>query len=407
MAEPPNHIGQQLGNYRLIKLLGSGGFANVYLGQHIHIASQQAAIKALHVTGVDTDKFRQEAETIASLKHPHIVGLFDFVIQQGTPFLVMDYAPNGSLRKRHATGEKVPLATVVQHVIQIADALQYAHDKHIIHRDIKPDNVLLGSRGDLLLSDFGLAVISQTGRTNSQASHSTAGTPYYMAPEMFKGKPDKASDQYALGVMIYKWLSGTLPFSEGNFIQLDYQHRYEPIPPLREKVPFVSEDVEKVVLTALAKDPHQRFATVQDFATALEQASRTTQPVHKFTPSPPEPSLPKLSRPSTTSAPSSSLAQMLSEMDQALADELEKQQKLKHGKHQAVDGKLVTEENGQYIYQFTLLEPWELKDDARLILVKADREIRCEVVTANGIEITIASDSPLPPDFLMQFQRRH
>lgn len=263
-------IGLQVGNYQLVQLLGSGGFASVYLGQHVQISTQQAAIKALHLTGVNTLKFHQEAETIASLKHPHIVRLFDFVIQQGTPFLVMDYAPNGSLCTRHATGEKVPLATVVQYVTQIADALQYAHDKHIIHRDIKPDNVLLGSRGELLLGDFGIAVISQTGRITLQSPYGLAGTPYYMSPEMFRGKPDKASDQYALGVMVYQWLSGTLPFSEGDFIQLGYQHAHESATPLRDRATFLSLEVEAVVMRALAKEPHQRFATVQDFATALE-----------------------------------------------------------------------------------------------------------------------------------------
>src|SRR5712672_2482411 len=162
--------GQQFGNYRLIKLLGSGGFASVYLGQHIRIDTQQAAIKVLHLTQVDAEKFQQEAKTSASLRHPHIVRLFDFDIQQGTPFLVMDYAPNGSLYKRHAAGEQVPLAVVMLYVKQIVDALQYAHDKHIIHRDIKPDNVLIGPHGELLLSDFGIAVISKTGRATVQPS---------------------------------------------------------------------------------------------------------------------------------------------------------------------------------------------------------------------------------------------
>jgi serine/threonine protein kinase len=101
----------------------------------------------------------------------------------------------------------------------------------------------------------------------------TAGTPYYMAPEMFRGKPDKASDQYALAVMVYQWLSGTLPFSEGGFLELGYQHAYEPVSPLRERAPLVSGEVEAVVMKALAKDLSQRFATVQAFATALEQAN--------------------------------------------------------------------------------------------------------------------------------------
>ena len=146
--------GQEFGNYRLVKLLGSGGFASVYLGQHLRIASLQAAIKVLHLTQVDTQKFQQEAETIASLRHPHIVRLLDFHIQQGTPFLVMDHAPNGSLHKRHSSGEQLPFDVVVLYVKQIANALQYAHDKNIIHRDIKPDNVLIGPHEELLLSDF-------------------------------------------------------------------------------------------------------------------------------------------------------------------------------------------------------------------------------------------------------------
>jgi serine/threonine protein kinase len=267
-------IGQHLGNYRLVRLLGRGGFAEVYLGQHVQIDTQQAAIKVLYLTGVDPHKFRQEAQTITSLKHPNIIRLFDFSDQQ-MPYLVMDYAPNGSLGTRHAAGEKVPLVTVVRYVTQIANALQYAHGMHIIHRDIKPDNVLLGSHSELLLSDFGIAVLSKTGRATVNAPGGMAGTPYYMAPEMFRGKPDKASDQYALAVMVYQWLSGTLPFSEGDFIQLGYQHAHESVPPLCERAPLVSGEAEAVVMKALAKDLHQRFATVQAFATALEQASQS------------------------------------------------------------------------------------------------------------------------------------
>jgi WD40 repeat protein len=270
-------IGQQLGNYRLVRLLGRGGFAEVYLGQHVQITTQQAAIKVLYLTGVDPHKFRQEAQTIASLKHPNIIRLFDFSDQQDMPYLVMDYAPNGSLGTHHAAGERVSLATVVQYITQIANALQYAHDMHIIHRDIKPDNVLLGSHGELLLSDFGIAVLSKTGRATVNAPAGTAGTPYYMAPEMFKGKPENASDQYALAVMVYQWLSGTLPFSEGDFIQLGYQHTHEPVPPLRRKARLVSKGVEAVVMKALTKDPKKRFASVQAFATALEQASQSGQ----------------------------------------------------------------------------------------------------------------------------------
>src|SRR5205807_2055320 len=141
-------------------------------------------------------------------------------------------------------------------------------------RDIKPDNVLLGSHSELLLSDFGIAVLSKTGRATVNAPGGMAGTPYYMAPEMFRGQPDKASDQYSLGVMVYQWLSGTLPFSEGNAFQLGYQHMHEPVPPLRDKVPSISADVETVVMRAMAKQSQDRFPSVRAFAEALEAASK-------------------------------------------------------------------------------------------------------------------------------------
>ncbi len=273
-----DRVGQQIGNYRLVKLLGKGGFAEVYLGQHVRLASKQAAIKILHLFDVDARKFQEEAETTEQLVHPHIVRLLDFDIEQGTPFLVLDFAPGGSLRTRHPKGSVVPLATVGEYLKELAPALQYAHDKHILHRDMKPDNMLIGRQGELLLADFGIAVLTQTGRTSFSSAFGIGGTPFYMAPETYRGRPEKASDQYALAVVVYEWLCGSVPFSEGDFIQLGYQHAHEPVPPLREKNPAIPPDVEQVVTTALAKDPKQRFGSVLAFATALEQASQVKRP---------------------------------------------------------------------------------------------------------------------------------
>jgi len=185
----PDRVGQQLGNYRLVKLLGKGGFAEVYLGQHVHLASKQAAIKLLHLIDVDARKFQEEAETTEKLVHPHIVRLLDFAIEEGTPFLVLDYAPGGSLRSRHPRSSIVPLDIVTGYLKEIAPALQYAHDLHILHRDIKPDNMLIGRGGELLVSDFGIAVLTQTGRTSLASAYDIGGTPYYMAPETYQGKP--------------------------------------------------------------------------------------------------------------------------------------------------------------------------------------------------------------------------
>jgi serine/threonine protein kinase len=145
-----DRVGQQLGNYRLIRWLGQGGFAEVYLGEHIHLGTQ-AAIKVMHtqLAHADVEQFRTEARTIARLVHPHIVRVLEFDVAGTTPFLVMDYAPNGTLRQRYPTGSMLPLSTVISYVKQITDALQYAHDEKFIHRDIKPENMLLGRRGEM------------------------------------------------------------------------------------------------------------------------------------------------------------------------------------------------------------------------------------------------------------------
>ena len=254
--------GRQLGNYRLLNLLGHGGFADVYLGEHIYLDTQ-AAIKVLHtqLASTDIEQFRVEARTIAHLIHPHIVRVLEFGVEGRTPFLVMDYAPNGTLRERHPKGTRLPLPMVVSYLKQIAPALQYAHLQKLIHRDIKPENLLVGRTNEILLSDFGIALVAQSSRY--QSTRDMAGTIAYMAPEQIEAHPRPASDQYSLGIVVYEWLSGDRPF-HGSFTEIAIKHSVVPPPPLREKVPELSPAVEQVVLTALAKDPKERFATVQD-----------------------------------------------------------------------------------------------------------------------------------------------
>src|SRR5215467_16022438 len=140
-----DRVGQQFGSYRLVTLLGQGGFAEVYLGQHVRL-ELQAAIKVLHtqLTGQEAERFFQEAQTIARLTHPSVVRVFDYDVQDGVPFLVMDYAPNGSLRRRYPKGSVVPLPEILSAVKQVAAGLQYAHDHKFIHRDVKPENMLVG-----------------------------------------------------------------------------------------------------------------------------------------------------------------------------------------------------------------------------------------------------------------------
>ena len=271
-----SRLGGQLGNYRLIRLLGQGSFADVYLGEHVHL-NTQASIKVLdmRLTNDDMGDFLAEARTIARLRHPYIIQVLEFGVEGNTPFLVMDYAPNGTLRQRYSVGTILSPEIILPHVNQMAAALQHAHDEKIIHRDIKPENMLLGHNGELLLSDFGIAVVAHSSRT--QSMRGVAGTVAYMAPEQLQGKPVFASDQYSLGVIVYEWLSGSCPF-EGSFVEIATRHTHVPPPPLSEKIPTISPAVEKVVLRALAKDPQQRFASVQEFAQALEEACQSEEP---------------------------------------------------------------------------------------------------------------------------------
>src|SRR5438067_6328383 len=183
-----DRVGQQLGHYRLLRLLGQGAFAQVYLGEHLYL-ERLAAIKVLHLRMQDDtqEQFRLEARTIAHLQHPHIVQVHDFGLDNQTPYLVMEYTSGGTLRSRHPKGTQLPLEQIVTYVKQIASALDYAHQQRVIHRDVKPANLLLNARGEVVLSDFGLAVVQRT--LESLSTQEPAGTPLYMAPEQIRHHP--------------------------------------------------------------------------------------------------------------------------------------------------------------------------------------------------------------------------
>jgi serine/threonine protein kinase len=269
-----DHVGQQIGNYQLVKLLGQGGYAKVYLGKHRYLNSY-AALKILNTTidPRDEQKFLAEAQALVNLRHANIVHLLDFVIENSTPVLIMDYALKGSLRQYHPYGKQMPLTMVVDFVTQIAAALQYAHNHHIIHRDVKPENILLDADNRLLLSDFGLSLLTPSSQQLS--TQDPVGTAHYMAPEQLRGKPSFASDQYALAVMVYEWLCGEPPF-HGNIWEISHQHMYTDPPSLRPTRPELPLMLEQVVMRALAKNPHDRFGSIQAFAQALAQASQTS-----------------------------------------------------------------------------------------------------------------------------------
>lgn len=279
-AELPNY---QLGNYRLVRLLGRGGFAAVYLGEHLYL-KRLAAIKVLHrVLGEkEQTRFLKEARLLANLSHPHIVRVLEFAIAQkwiviqnkqmaeNIPFLVMDYAPAGSLRTIYPIGTRLPLDIVVNNVKQVATALQYAHERNIIHRDVKPENLLMSDRQEIMLSDFGLALFSPS--PGFLSLQGVAGTFAYSAPEQLRGKPEFASDQYSLAIVAYEWLCGYPPFT-GSDVEIVMHHVSSSPPRLSVKNSAIPLPVEDVILKALAKDPQQRYQNVESFAQALEQAN--------------------------------------------------------------------------------------------------------------------------------------
>src|SRR6266849_8578848 len=269
MAE---RIGERRGNYRLVRLLGSGRFADVYLAEHIYL-NTLAAIKVLntHLTPDTMGNFLMEARHLSQLDHPHILRVLDFGLAQEMPYLVMDYAPGGTLRERHPRGSRVPLQAIVSYITDVAPALQYAHDQGLVHGDLKPENLLLGKQERVLLSDFGIALLVPA--TNSLYVPHMYGTLIYMAPEQIRGAPGLQSDQYSLAVMIYEWLSGQPPF-QGSTAEVVSQHLFATPTLLREQDADIPLAVERVVLKALSKDPKLRFVDVLSFATALREVSQ-------------------------------------------------------------------------------------------------------------------------------------
>jgi eukaryotic-like serine/threonine-protein kinase len=266
-------IGQQLGEYRLGRLLGRSKFAEVYYGEHLEL-NIPVAIKVLNWRYVreGAGKFLDQACTLAQLEHPHIVRVLDMGIEDLTPFMVMNYAPYGTLREYYPKHTRLSLSTVVSYVKQVAGALQYVHDQMLIHRDIKPHNMLLGPEKQVWLSDFGVAMLSHSFDGSRSDASDFEGTVVYAAPEQLQGQPQRSSDQYALAVVVYEWLTGEWPF-KGAFNDIARQHLFDLPPLLRRKGLDIPGGVEQVILKALEKDPARRFENVQTFADELEWAS--------------------------------------------------------------------------------------------------------------------------------------
>ena len=263
----------EFGNYLLLRQIGHGGNANVYLAEHLYLKTR-VAVKLLQLSLASSDEIKHflfEAQLQAHLQHRHIMRVLDFGWKKGTPFMVMEYAPRGTLRYALPQGVPLPLSMVLPFITQAAASLQYVHNQEIIHCDVKPDNLLLGARNEVLLSDFGIATTVKNAKTT--VYDKLQGTVKYLSPEQINGKPQLASDQYALAIIVYQWLSGQHPF-HGTTVQICVQHLNETPPSLRTLNPSLSREVERVIFKALAKDPSQRYPHIQEFDYALKDAHR-------------------------------------------------------------------------------------------------------------------------------------
>jgi serine/threonine protein kinase len=273
-------VGVTLGHCRIEQLLGEGGMARVYRARQENL-DRYVAIKVLplHYAAdpAFVERFELEARAMAKLSHPNIVAIHDAGEDNGRLFIIMEYVAGGNLKERMRP--TLPLPETTRVIRDVARALSYAHARQIVHRDVKPVNVLVDTDGRILLSDFGVAKILAS---SSVVTHAGAGvgTPEYMSPEQCRGTyVDTRSDIYALGVMLYEMLTGRTPFEADNYTALAHSHVYEPVPPPSRFNPRISPAVQAVVLKALEKDPANRFQHAMEMAQTLEMAVAAQMPV--------------------------------------------------------------------------------------------------------------------------------
>lgn len=264
-------VGRTLGNYRITKEIGQGGMGVVYRAVHVS-RGYAVALKVLFPQyGQDPTflrRFEREARILMALRHPNIVHVYEAGQAGGVAFIAMDYVDGRPLSDHVGQGRPMELPAAVRTIKQVADALDYAHGQGLVHRDVKPGNVLITRDGRAVLTDFGLVTAAAFSRLTQ--SGATLGTPLYMSPEQIRGQiVDHRADLYSLGVMAYEMLSGWAPFVRENAQAILYAHVHEAPPPLRTFNPRLPAPVETVVLRALAKEPAARYPSAGDFARAL------------------------------------------------------------------------------------------------------------------------------------------
>ncbi|HLF28522.1 MAG TPA: protein kinase [Anaerolineae bacterium] len=271
-------IGTTIGRYRVTEHLGRGGMAEVYKAYQPSL-DRYVAIKLMHAFLADDKdfltRFEREAKVVATLRHPNIVQVHDFDVDNGQYYMVMEYIDGVTLKtmleQLHARGEWLTLSDATNIILSVGSALRYAHERNMVHRDVKPANVMITRDGHVILTDFGIAKIMSA--TNLTVSGAMVGTPSYMSPEQGMGEPgDERSDIYSIGVMLYQLAVGRLPYDADTPLAVVLKHINEPLPIPRALKPDLPEEVERIILKALAKNPDDRYPTVGEMTAELKHA---------------------------------------------------------------------------------------------------------------------------------------
>ena len=273
----PNLTGQSIGRYQILEQLGEGGMATVYKAYDTRL-ERNVAFKVLRtdlfgqaVLDQVLKRFEREAKSLAKLKHPNIVNILDFGEYEGKPYLVMEYLPGGTLKQK--LEQKIPWQEAIQILIPVARGLSYAHQHGVIHRDVKPANVLIDQNQEPILTDFGIAKLLEGASGHTLTGSGVGiGTPEYMAPEQGVGAStiDSRADIYSLGIVLYEMITGRKPYLAETPMAVVLKHMNDPLPRPTDFVPDLPEGVEHILFKALAKDPNDRYADMDGFIAALK-----------------------------------------------------------------------------------------------------------------------------------------
>lgn len=274
-------VGDSLGAYQIVARLGEGETATVFKAYHAAL-DRYVAIKALHPAFTEDPtflaRFQREARVVAKLDHPNIVPIYDYSAHEGVPYLVMKFIEGEALTVKLSHGP-LPVVECARIIGAVGGALQHAHATGILHRDLKPSNVIIEEDGDIYLTDFGLAHVTRTGASGITRGL-VLGSPYYMSPEQGQEgvTVDERSDQYSLAVVLYEMLTGDLPFMAGNVFGVVQGHLNTPPPRPSATNPRLTKAIDEVLLTALAKQRTQRFATIKSFVEEFQKVAAPPRP---------------------------------------------------------------------------------------------------------------------------------